>query len=334
MSFQEMSLTKFSEVLASGAPTPGGGSASALSGALAASLAAMVARTTAANKKFADRADQMNQVATEADRLRGEFLALVDEDARAFDQVMAAFWMPKDTPEQQAGRSEAIQQAYRAAVEPPMRVCARSLRVLELALQVAEQGNPSAASDAGVAALLAATALEGGALNVQINLGSIKDEGFRTPQAEKVRAAQIQGQRLREKALATVRGKLGWRIPRTLEAPLENLRLETNAGLSPASYGKWPEHSPAIPQAWVEGRDPSSDANRAAPENDPHPHYHLLSVPLSGSRDCCVSIRPKAGAGTGVGAPARGTGDGLWKMDATRIPRGTVRESSRGGLPL
>jgi len=209
MSFQEMSLTKFSEVLASGAPTPGGGCASALSGALAAGLAAMVARTTAASKKFADRADQMNQVATEADRLRGEFLALVDEDARAFDQVMAAFRMPKDTPEQQAGRSEAIQQAYRAAVEPPMRVCARSLRVLELALQVAEQGNPSAASDAGVAALLAATALEGGALNVQINLGSIKDEGFRTPQAEKVRAAQIQGQTLREKALATVRGKLG-----------------------------------------------------------------------------------------------------------------------------
>ena len=209
MSFQEMSLTNFSEVLASGAPTPGGGCASALSGALAAGLAAMVARTTAASKKFADRADQMNQVATEADRLRGEFLALVDEDARAFDQVMAAFRMPKDTPEQQAGRSEAIQQAYRAAVEPPMRVCARSLRVLELALQVAEQGNPSAASDAGVAALLAATALEGGALNVQINLGSIKDEGFRTPQAEKVRAAQIQGQRLREKALATVRGKLG-----------------------------------------------------------------------------------------------------------------------------
>jgi glutamate formiminotransferase/formiminotetrahydrofolate cyclodeaminase len=209
MSFQEMSLTKFSEVLASGAPTPGGGCASALSGALAAGLAAMVARTTAASKKFADRADQMNQVATEADRLRGEFLALVDEDARAFDQVMAAFRMPKDTPEQQAGRSEAIQQAYRAAVEPPMRVCARSLRVLELALQVAEQGNPSAASDAGVAVLLAATALEGGALNVQINLGSIKDEGFRTPQAEKVRAAQIQGQRLREKALATVRGKLG-----------------------------------------------------------------------------------------------------------------------------
>ena len=209
MSFQEMSLTNFSEVLASGAPTPGGGSASALSGALAAGLAAMVARTTAASKKFADRAGQMNQVATEADRLRDEFLALVDEDARAFDQVMAAFRMPKETPEQQAARSQAIQQAYRAAVEPPMRVCTRSLRVLELALQVAEQGNPSAASDAGVAALLAATALEGGALNVQINLGSIKDDGFRNTQAERIRAAQAQGQALRDKVLATVRARLG-----------------------------------------------------------------------------------------------------------------------------
>jgi len=133
---------------------------------------------------------------------------LVDEDARAFDQVMAAFRMPKETPEQQAARSQVIQQAYKAAVGPPMQVCTRSLRVLELALQVAEQGNPSAASDAGVSALLAATALEGGALNVQINLGSIKDDAFRTAQKGKVQAAEEQAQALRSKVLAEVRGKL------------------------------------------------------------------------------------------------------------------------------
>ena len=208
MSFQEMSLARFSEVLASGTPTPGGGCASALAGALAAGLTAMVARTTAGSKKFADRAEQMNAIAAEADRLRGEFLGLVDEDAAAFDHVMAAFRMPKETPEQQTARSQAIQQAYQTAVEPPMKVCTRSLRVLGLALQVAEQGNPSAASDAGVGALLAATALEGGALNVQINLGSIKDEAFRGAQTERVRAAQSQGQALRDKALAAVRGKL------------------------------------------------------------------------------------------------------------------------------
>jgi methenyltetrahydrofolate cyclohydrolase len=208
MTFQEMSLANFSDVLASKEPTPGGGCASALSGALAASLAAMVARITAGSKKFADRAEQMNEIVTEADRLRGEFLVLVDEDARAFDQVMAAFRMPKETPEQQAARSQAVQQAYKAAVEPPMKVCTRSFRVLELALQLAEQGNPSAASDAGVGALLAATALEGGALNVQINLGSIKDEAFRADQEERVRAARSQGQALRDRVLAVVRGKL------------------------------------------------------------------------------------------------------------------------------
>jgi formiminotetrahydrofolate cyclodeaminase len=208
MGFQEMSLAKFSEVLASKDPTPGGGCASALAGALASGLVAMVARTTAGNKKFADRAEQMKAIAEEADRLRGEFLALVDEDARAFDQVMAAFRLPKETPEQQAARTQAIQQAYKAAVEPPMTVCIQSLRALELALQAAEHGNPSAASDAGVAALLAGTALEGGALNVQINLGSLKDDAFRIAQAEKVQAAEGRGRALRGQVLKEVRGKL------------------------------------------------------------------------------------------------------------------------------
>ena len=209
MEFRGMSLTQFAEVLASKEPTPGGGCASALSGALAAALVAMVARTTAGSKKFADRAEQMDQIAAEADRLRGELLALVDEDARAFDQVMAAFRMPKDAPEQQAARSQAIQQAYRAAVEPPLRVCTRSLRVLELAAQVAERGNPNAASDAGVGALLAGTAVEGAALNVQINLGAIKDEAFRTAQAEKVRAVGVGGRKLRDSVLGIVLAKLG-----------------------------------------------------------------------------------------------------------------------------
>jgi formiminotetrahydrofolate cyclodeaminase len=209
MGFQEMSLARFTEVLASEAPTPGGGCASALAGALAAALVAMVARATAGSKKFADRAEQMNQIAVEADRLRGELLALVDEDARAFDQVMAAFRMPKETPEQQGARSQAIQRAYKAAVEPPLQVCGRALRALELALEVAEHGNPSAASDAGVSALMAAMALEGAALNVQINLGSIKDEEFRNAEGEKVRAVRARGQMLRDSALGAVQAKLG-----------------------------------------------------------------------------------------------------------------------------
>jgi formiminotetrahydrofolate cyclodeaminase len=207
--FQETSLTAFSEALASGAPTPGGGCVAALSGALAAALAAMVARATAASEKFADRAEEMNEVASEADRLRAELLSLVDEDAAAFDQVMAAFRMPKETPDERAVRAEAIQRAYVSAAQPPLLVCTKSLRALELAVQVAEEGNPNAASDSGVAALLAVAALEGAALNVQINLGSIEDETFRSTRSNRVRAALAQGRALHDEALAAVRANLG-----------------------------------------------------------------------------------------------------------------------------
>ncbi|MGZ4358272.1 MAG: cyclodeaminase/cyclohydrolase family protein [Gaiellaceae bacterium] len=208
MAFQEMSLAELGEVLASSAPTPGGGSASAVSGALAAALVGMVARLTT-GEKFAERAGEMQAVAAEADRLRSELLSLADEDAAAFDQVMDAFRMPKETPEQQSARSQAIQQGYKAAVEPPLRVCERSLRLLELVVAVAERGNPTAVSDAGVAALLATTGLEGAALNVRINLGSIKDEGLRSSLAEHVRVARARSEALRETALEAVRAKLG-----------------------------------------------------------------------------------------------------------------------------
>jgi formiminotetrahydrofolate cyclodeaminase len=209
MDFQDMTLTTFSDALASSAATPGGGCAAALTGALAAGLAAMVARNTAASDKFADRADEMNAVAAEADGLRAELLRQVDADAAAFDQVMAAFRMPKETPEEQAARSEAIQSGYKAAVDPPLRVCTRSVRVLELAAQVAERGNPNAASDAGVAALLAAAALEGAAMNVEINLGSIKDQAFRATAADAAHAARERGQTLHRNALDAVRTRLG-----------------------------------------------------------------------------------------------------------------------------
>ena len=209
MDLQDMTLTTFGEALASSAATPGGGCAAALTGALGAGLAAMVARSTAASDKFADRADEMNAVAAEGDALRAELLRLVDADAAAFDEVMAAFRMPKETPEEQAARSEAIQAGYKAAVDPPLRVCTQSVRVLELAAQVAERGNPNAASDAGVAALLAAAALEGAAMNVEINLGSIKDESFRATATDAAKAAREQGQALREKALGAVRTTLG-----------------------------------------------------------------------------------------------------------------------------
>ena len=206
--FQEMPVLEFTEALASGAATPGGGSASALSGALAAGLVAMVARNTAANPGFADRAAELEEIVTEAEDLRRELVGLVDEDAAAFDRVMAAFRLPKDTEELKAARSAEIQESYKAAVEPPLQVCRRALRILALAEHVAEHGNPNAASDAGVAALLAASALEGAALNVEINLGSIKDESYRTSSAATAQRARAEGAALRNRALETVRARL------------------------------------------------------------------------------------------------------------------------------
>jgi len=197
--FQEMPLARFAETLASSEPTPGGGSASALAGALAACLVAMVARLTSG---------ALDEVEEEADRIRHELLALVDEDAAAFDRVMAAFRLPKGTPAEQATRSEAIQAGYRTAVEPPSDVCEHALRLLELALQVAERGNPNAVSDAGVAAELAFAALEGAALNVRINLTSITDDAYRTRHDDRLSSGQARGRALREQTLAVVDAKL------------------------------------------------------------------------------------------------------------------------------
>jgi formiminotetrahydrofolate cyclodeaminase len=208
MALHELALDEFTEALASSAATPGGGSASALAGALAASLVAMVAHNTLANPSFAEHVTALEEIAREAERQRRDLVALVDEDAASFEQVMAAFRLPKETPELKEARSRKIQVGYKAAVEPPLAVCRRALQVLGLAGRVAELGNPNAISDAGVAALLAASALEGAALNVEINLGSIKDETFRDETAQTVESARSEGNKLRDEALATIQGVL------------------------------------------------------------------------------------------------------------------------------
>jgi methenyltetrahydrofolate cyclohydrolase len=202
--FRGLSLEAFTERLGSGTATPGGGSASALSGALAASLVAMVARNTAANPSFAERAERLDGIAAEAESCRQRLLALVEEDAAAFERVLAAFRLPKETDELKDARSREIQASYREAVDVPLLVCRQALDVLALAERIAELGNPNAVSDAGVAALLAASALDGAALNVDINLGSIKDESYRTESARTLQDARAEGARLRHETLATV----------------------------------------------------------------------------------------------------------------------------------
>jgi formiminotetrahydrofolate cyclodeaminase len=201
-------LPSLAEALASPAPAPGGSCAAALPAVLGAGLVAMVARLTAESDPFGDLSDEMDGVASEADELRAELLRLVADDEDAFDRVMAALRLPKETPQQRAARSLELEGAYEAAAEAPLRVCARSLRVLELAVEVAKRGNPNAATDAGVAAILAAASVESSALNVRFDLGPVGDDAFRAAHAEELRTMRDDAESLRASALAAVLGNL------------------------------------------------------------------------------------------------------------------------------
>ncbi|HUJ56550.1 MAG TPA: cyclodeaminase/cyclohydrolase family protein [Gaiellaceae bacterium] len=155
-----MSLQRFAAALASAEPAPGGSTAAAVPGALAAGLVAMAARLTMASDPFSDLAFDLDAIAQEADELRVELLELVDEDAEAFARVIEALGPPRATPDE-------IERAYEAAVEPPSHVCRLSSRVLELADEVAARGDPHAAADARVAKLFASASLEAAAVTVE-----------------------------------------------------------------------------------------------------------------------------------------------------------------------
>ncbi|MFQ5905601.1 MAG: cyclodeaminase/cyclohydrolase family protein [bacterium] len=177
--FQEQKLSEFLSLLSSSAPTPGGGSASALSGAIGASLLAMVANLTIGKKKYADVEAEMKEALSRATTLRDEMSALIDEDARSFDAVMAAFKMPRETDDQKKARKGRIEEATKLATETPLRVMRKCLEGIDICSVVARKGNRNSISDAGVASLEFETATKGAMLNVLINLPGIQDESFK-----------------------------------------------------------------------------------------------------------------------------------------------------------
>lgn len=178
MSMSLMSLEQFSAELASSSPAPGGGSASALSGAVAASLSSMVANLTVGKKGYEESSEEMIRVAQAADKLRKRLLCLIDIDADSFNDFLAAMKLPKVTDEEKAARSQKIQQALKTSALVPMEIAQISFDIFELAALVLEKGNANAVTDALVSAMLARTAVLGALLNVRINLLSIKDEAF------------------------------------------------------------------------------------------------------------------------------------------------------------
>ncbi len=172
-----MEIKKFLEKLSSATPTPGGGSASALAGALSASLILMTVGLSV--KKGGLKQEEIKEIKKNVLRIQKRLFRAVEEDARSYEAVLRAVRLPKDTERERVIRTKSIQKAFKGATITPQLVCRHSLQLLEYAKALILKGNPKAISDAGVAAYLANTALQGGLLNIVINLGPIRDPSFR-----------------------------------------------------------------------------------------------------------------------------------------------------------
>jgi formiminotetrahydrofolate cyclodeaminase len=159
-------------------PVPGGGSISALNGAIATALTEMVAGLTIGKKKYEGVEGQMRSIAIEAVSLRDRFIAYIDKDSEAYNKVFSAFKLPKETEEEKAERSHAIQEATKEAASVPMMVAEEMVSVMETIIYVAHKGNQNAVTDACVAMMSARTCVLGALLNVRINLASIKEDAF------------------------------------------------------------------------------------------------------------------------------------------------------------
>ncbi|MDM8533395.1 cyclodeaminase/cyclohydrolase family protein [Clostridiaceae bacterium HSG29] len=174
----DMYLKEFLEKTASKDPVPGGGSVAALSSALSASLAAMVANLTIGKKNYEEISDKMVEIAEALDLRRREFVQLIDKDANSFDSVLKAFKMPKETDEEKKLRTEAIQDGMKYAAKVPLGVAIDASKLFEYIEIVVKEGNKNAVTDGLVAAMMARTAIKSALYNVKINLSSIKDENF------------------------------------------------------------------------------------------------------------------------------------------------------------
>jgi len=189
-------ITDFVATTASNEPVPGGGSIAALSGALAAALAEMVANLTIGKKKYVEVNDEMVEIAKVLEGKRSQLIDLIDRDANSFDDVMKAFKLPKETDEEKAARTAAIQEGTKYAASVPLETAKVAYSIMESSMTVVVKGNKNAVTDGAVSAMMARTAVLSALMNVKINLGSIKDAAFVEQMTQEVNA-------LEEKAIKT-----------------------------------------------------------------------------------------------------------------------------------
>jgi formiminotetrahydrofolate cyclodeaminase len=202
-----MEIRRFLEKLSSGTPTPGGGSASALAGALSAALVAMTAGLSLKQGRL--RKEEVEDIRKRALAIQKRLLRAVDEDAKSYEAVLKAFRLPKNTERGRLHRSRIIQKAYQEATAIPQLVCQLSIQLLEYSKTLIFKGNPNAISDAGVAAFLADAALAGGLLNININLVPGTEKTFLEKMHSLMGRWEKKGNQLRgeiEKALHEIHG--------------------------------------------------------------------------------------------------------------------------------
>lgn len=208
MGVKDQTMEAYLASVAAATPTPGGGSVSAVVGALAVALTRMVAALAVGKPGYEANQEALQQLEARAEPLQRRLVALADEDSAAYDRVVEALHLPKATPEEKVARVAAMQAAYRHATEVPLETVERSVDALELVRLAAEQGNRGASTDCGVAALLAEAAIRGAGLNVRVNLASLKDEAYRSHAESRLEASLTRAQALGHEAMALVEGRL------------------------------------------------------------------------------------------------------------------------------
>jgi methenyltetrahydrofolate cyclohydrolase len=208
-----MTLEKYSDVLASNEPAPGGGSTAALSGLMGASLTMMVVNLSVGKKSYEALDEAIKQKFIEdfqrVEGIKSELTQLVDEDTLAFNKFMEAMKLPKDTDEQKKIREEKMQKASIYALQIPLKTAEKCLGILQNQETIATYGNKNAVSDVGVGALMALAGLEGAVLNVKINLPGITDESIKSEASAKYAELLADGARLQKNIMEIVNKRIG-----------------------------------------------------------------------------------------------------------------------------
>ena len=205
---KEKSIQEFLDELAGKASTPGGGSAAAIMGAMSAALLSMVANFTIGKKNYEAVEQEMRSLLAAAEGLRIELTGLIQADVEAFDTVMAAYGMPRETEAEKRARTAAIQAALKVAADVPLKCARLCAEVIRLSPAVAEKGNTNVISDAGVAVLAAEAALRSAALNVYVNINAIKDQEFRDRRRRQLESILEGTERQTEEVFKLVKGRL------------------------------------------------------------------------------------------------------------------------------